>query len=255
MIENLVHIVCPECSTSFEIEADQLGSEGRYVACSQCDHQWFQAPVLDPIPPTQVLSDIESVPEGLEDKSSMDSIPPLDHLDEEEIFEEKASFFTSQLFLVPVLLSLIFTGLFFARNEIVRFIPSMARFYSTLGIPAYNMNAFKFHDTQWQLINNGNQYMIEVTGRVTNTSDKLLPPPSIQVTLRGQGICQALSWTDQLFNSSQGDSKSCIISRWITQLKEGRLFSGQTCFFKTTQSLRTDQMPIEVLLKFINNPQ
>ena len=247
----LIDIICPECSTSFEIELELLGEEGRYVACSQCDHQWFQ-PV--PLAQDQTPSLLEETQNSLE--SEFVDTPPIDQLElEEDIFQEKASFLTSQIFLIPVILCLIFTGLFFGRNDVVRYVPSMAKFYSALGISAYNISAFRFHGTQWQLINNGTHRSIEVTGSVTNASDKLLTPPCIQVTLKVRGVCQALSWTDQLLNSEQNKNETCTIGKWMTYLKEGRLFSGQTCSFKVTYALTSTQIPTEVLLKFVNKNQ
>lgn len=247
----LINIVCPECSTSFEIEAEQLGEEGRYVACSQCDHQWFQpAPALPESGPLLLEENENSL------NSTFPDTPPLDQLEmEEDIFQEKASFFTSQLFLIPVMLCLLFTGLFFGRNEVVRYVPAMAKFYGALGISAYNISAFRFHGTQWQLINDGAHRSIEITGHVTNTSDKLLTPPCIQVTLKGRGVCQAPSWVDQLLGYEQTENKTCTIAKWMTYLKEGRLFSGQTCSFKATYALTATQFPTEVLLKFVNKNQ
>ncbi|HCI48361.1 MAG: hypothetical protein A2621_03510 [Alphaproteobacteria bacterium RIFCSPHIGHO2_01_FULL_41_14] len=243
MAENLlITISCPECTTPFEIEGDLLGTEGRYVACSECDHQWFQYPPA----PKKGTSD-EATLETQED------IPLIAVSDqEEEYLEEKASFFTKQLFLIPVLLGLIFTGLFFGRNDVVRFVPGMERVYTALGISAYNIAAFRFHNTQWQVINNGMHRSLEITGSVTNTSDKLLTPPCIQVTLRGQGVCQPLSWVDQFLDLEQNENKTCTIGKWMTHLKEGRLFSGQTCSFKVSYPLTTIQLPTEVLLKFVN---
>lgn len=252
MTEILINIVCPECNTTFEIDSNLLGQEGRYVSCSECDHQWFQY-----IPPVQEKKTSENLVDNQTVLTSVASdIPPINELEiEDETFQEKASFITSQLFLIPVLLSLIFTGLFFGRNEIVRLVPGTEKFYNALGISAYNISAFRFHNTQWQLINNGTHRSIEIMGNVTNTSNKLLTPPCIQVTLKGKGVCQASSWMDQFFESEQNENKTCTIGKWITHLKEGRLFSGQTCSFKVTYPLTATQLPTEVLLKFVNRNQ
>jgi predicted Zn finger-like uncharacterized protein len=240
----LINISCPECKTTFEIDSNLLGSEGRYVACSECNHQWLQSP------PIMSLSSEDAV-SAPQLTASLEGIPHIS-AEEEEALEEKASFFTKQLFLIPVLLSLIFTGLFFGRNDVVRFVPAMERFYNTLGIPAYNIAAFRFQNTQWQIINTGTHRSIEITGNVTNTSNKLLIPPHIQVTLRGKGICQPSSWVDQFLDSEAGEGKTCVIGRWLTTLKEGRLFSGQTSAFKVIYPLTATQLPAEVLLKFVN---
>lgn len=37
-------IKCPECSTSYDIKPEALGSEGRSVKCARCDNRWFVRP-------------------------------------------------------------------------------------------------------------------------------------------------------------------------------------------------------------------
>jgi predicted Zn finger-like uncharacterized protein len=40
-----MQIVCPDCTTSYEISESALGPAGRMVRCAHCSHQWFaQAP-------------------------------------------------------------------------------------------------------------------------------------------------------------------------------------------------------------------
>jgi predicted Zn finger-like uncharacterized protein len=37
-------IVCPNCTTSYDVKPDALGHAGRTVRCAQCREQWFAAP-------------------------------------------------------------------------------------------------------------------------------------------------------------------------------------------------------------------
>jgi predicted Zn finger-like uncharacterized protein len=239
-----ISLQCPECSTSFDLDPSLLGQEGRDVSCSECNHTWFQPALENPKeeePPLQ-----EDLPETEEEE------PPITEEEEGDILREKASFITSQFFLFPVLCSLLFTGLFFGRNDVIRFVPKMEKFYNALGISVYDMAAFRFQNTQWRLINNGSHQSVEISGNVLNKSDKLLTPPSIQITLRGKGMCQSISWADQVFNNEQKWGKICTLSKWSVRLKEGRLFSGQSGSFKSTHPLASNQEPTEILLKFIS---
>ena len=34
-------IVCPDCSTSYQVEAASLGESGRSVRCAHCQTEWF----------------------------------------------------------------------------------------------------------------------------------------------------------------------------------------------------------------------
>ncbi|MDC0348821.1 zinc-ribbon domain-containing protein [Alphaproteobacteria bacterium] len=246
-----ISLQCPECSTSFDLDPSLLGQKGRDVSCSECSHTWFQPSPesqREEKPPLQIdLPETEELPTSEE--------PPITAEEEGDILREKASFITSQFFLFPVLCCLLFTGLFFGRNDVIRFIPKAEKFYNALGISVYNMDAFRFHNTQWRLINNGSHQSVEIIGNVLNKSDKLLTPPSIQITLRGKGMCQSISWTDQLFNNEQKWGKICTLSKWTIRLKEGRLFSGQSGSFKSAHPLASNQEPTEVLLKFISKDQ
>lgn len=38
-------IVCPNCATSYKVEPDSLGQEGRSVRCARCQDVWFATPV------------------------------------------------------------------------------------------------------------------------------------------------------------------------------------------------------------------
>ncbi|WP_299477801.1 zinc-ribbon domain-containing protein [uncultured Roseibium sp.] len=40
-------ITCPDCSTSYEIKAEAVGSQGRSVKCAKCGNRWFVSPDND----------------------------------------------------------------------------------------------------------------------------------------------------------------------------------------------------------------
>lgn len=42
-------IKCPDCSTSYEIKAEAVGSEGRSVKCAKCGNRWFVSPEDDDV--------------------------------------------------------------------------------------------------------------------------------------------------------------------------------------------------------------
>lgn len=256
MSERTIHIVCPQCRSGFDVDAEAIGPNGRTLMCSECEHRWFyqhdaEAPALDEHTP----STEEEIPAPEPEVDTQEKPPIIEAATPEAeggAIREKVSFFTTQMFLVPIILGLLFTVMFFARNEVVRFLPASEKFYSALGISTYNIGAFRFHKPGWKVVETGNLKSITVSGRVINTSERLLPPPAIQVTLRGHGICKTLSWTDQIFNQNKGSDGSCTLSRWTFRLKEGRLFSGQTSSFEMTYPVGLNQKPSEVLLKFVN---
>jgi len=47
-------IVCPNCATSYAVEAATLGRDGRVVRCSRCQTMWFAAPQTAIVPAIEV---------------------------------------------------------------------------------------------------------------------------------------------------------------------------------------------------------
>ncbi|MBT4218784.1 MAG: hypothetical protein HOE26_02305 [Rhodospirillaceae bacterium] len=43
-------ISCPNCATTYNIDAGAVGNDGKAVRCSSCSHQWLQKPVSDTRP-------------------------------------------------------------------------------------------------------------------------------------------------------------------------------------------------------------
>jgi predicted Zn finger-like uncharacterized protein len=44
-----MQIVCPNCSTSYELAAEALGADGRSVRCARCREVWFAAAAAEPV--------------------------------------------------------------------------------------------------------------------------------------------------------------------------------------------------------------
>lgn len=254
MASEIHHILCPSCGADFDIETQALGPHGRTVACSECHYQWFEQPHTSDTPEKEKPKALEE-DDGATRLASADA-PPIHNLTPDaqtDIIREKVSFFTTQVFMVPIVAGLLFTGLFFGRNDIIRFAPSTETLYKALGITTYNLSAFRFQKPEWQISENTAHKTITISGHVLNTSDRLLTAPAVQVTLKGRGICRTPTWTDQIFNRTHGGENLCTLSKWTFRLREGRLFSGQTSSFNMTYPIGLNQHPQEVLLKFIGS--
>lgn len=79
-------IVCPSCATSYQVEPNSLGPDGRSVRCARCRHVWFAAaPTIMPAPATDdwdmmidgspQLTMIEAAPSELADPSEQNAAP------------------------------------------------------------------------------------------------------------------------------------------------------------------------------------
>lgn len=55
-------IKCPECSTSYDIKPEALGTEGRSVKCARCDNRWFVRPKGDAAEAETADSDQNAAP-------------------------------------------------------------------------------------------------------------------------------------------------------------------------------------------------
>jgi predicted Zn finger-like uncharacterized protein len=47
-------IVCPNCSTSYQVKSEALGQSGRKVRCARCRREWFATPSAIPLPPGEM---------------------------------------------------------------------------------------------------------------------------------------------------------------------------------------------------------
>ncbi|MEM7269744.1 MAG: zinc-ribbon domain-containing protein, partial [Pseudomonadota bacterium] len=42
-----MRLVCPSCSSEYQVDAAAIGERGRMVRCANCSAEWFQAPAPD----------------------------------------------------------------------------------------------------------------------------------------------------------------------------------------------------------------
>jgi predicted Zn finger-like uncharacterized protein len=75
-------LTCPECATKFNIKDGALGTDGRKVKCSKCDHRWHampdgsnQEPVAAPPPEPDPVDETPQI-DGADPFSALDDDPP-----------------------------------------------------------------------------------------------------------------------------------------------------------------------------------
>jgi predicted Zn finger-like uncharacterized protein len=84
-------ITCPNCSTRFRLNADQLGDTGRNVKCTKCDHRWFaDLASLSDEPPRSGAPGYPALQQALKPQSQSAEGEKLSAPPEEEAPDEEA---------------------------------------------------------------------------------------------------------------------------------------------------------------------
>ncbi len=85
-----MRLVCPNCASEYEVDAEMIPPEGRDVQCANCENVWFQEP--EPEKPTPLMLDrayqAESAPQdapiSADTAPDMGMVPPAPSTEEEE---------------------------------------------------------------------------------------------------------------------------------------------------------------------------
>ena len=75
-----MRLICPNCDAEYEVDGDQISSEGRDVQCSNCAHTWLQMPegFDDTVPTLTGTAELEAQPESRdEDETDAGFTPPI----------------------------------------------------------------------------------------------------------------------------------------------------------------------------------
>lgn len=51
-----MRLICPSCSTSYNVDAAAVGAKGRMVRCANCGAEWFQTPIDDADEPMELTN-------------------------------------------------------------------------------------------------------------------------------------------------------------------------------------------------------
>jgi predicted Zn finger-like uncharacterized protein len=58
-----MQIVCPHCTTSYQLGSDAIGANGRSVRCVRCQTVWFAAPPVETVAAPAIVPEPEPAPE------------------------------------------------------------------------------------------------------------------------------------------------------------------------------------------------
>jgi predicted Zn finger-like uncharacterized protein len=219
-------IVCPSCASTYTIEADLLGAEGRRVRCAACRREWFvdrADPVAAPAIAAYeaVVADISGV---LRSPPPGDAGFAIDPGTDGAASIEHASGYTAGVWRPPpppiarpaagrarpgrisgnarnvwrtaiaAGLVLFVGGLALARDSVVRALPGTAKLYAAVGVPI-NLRGLEFRGVRPELVTEGDNRTLMVEGEVANVTRKAQDVPPIAVAIRNKGGQPLYSWT------------------------------------------------------------
>lgn len=223
-----MQIVCPSCSSRYELDAAKLGPAGRKVRCASCQTQWHVEPTLEfpeaPSPEeTQALLN-EELARAAEIDEQVTAVTAeheaLEHEHEhepEEVAEPvqppprkrggsaksrksapKADVHRLRGSAVPIALALggvaLIGLLAWQRNLVVRAAPQLAAVFETLGMPV-NVRGLSLTSIESGLVEEGQSRFLVVEGDITNITKGVAPMPPIEVAVKDAGGQTLYTWT------------------------------------------------------------
>jgi predicted Zn finger-like uncharacterized protein len=226
-------IVCPNCETSYEIDAVKLGA-GRTVRCARCQTQWFAAaglealaalaagpapePLPESAPPTSghyaaptvsaaaITDDLESVATHdspcLSPAAETDEVP---HHDVETIAARGAKIARgtprqrrarSRVNLPFVILAfgLVVAALIGWRGQIVRAVPQSASFFAAIGLPV-NLRGLAFTSVKTSEEMHEGVPVLVVEGDIVNVVKMTVEVPRLRFSVRNGDGVEIYAWT------------------------------------------------------------
>ncbi|AOO79444.1 zinc-ribbon domain-containing protein [Bosea vaviloviae] len=212
-------IVCPSCSSRYELDAAKLGPTGRKVRCASCQTLWHVDPAQDfPEPPsaveTQALlnEELERANEidaqisavASEHTDTLEAIPPQPRkrgkgkrspAKDARIGQPRprhAAAFVALGLGGAALLGL----LVWQRNLAVRGAPQLAIVFEKLGLPI-NVRGLSLSAVESGLVEDGQNRFLVVEGDVTNISKGRAPMPPIEVAVKDAAGQTLYTWTTE----------------------------------------------------------
>lgn len=189
-----MRIICPTCSTGYEVAENAIGPNGRKVRCRACGASWIEPPRSVPQPEAPAPMPAEDLPPILATEPA--ALAP--DAPEPEIVQEDSRprrsigrFFRGPLVLggLALLVILLGLGIAFATfgTKQVASTFGLARAPVPLGIAITRQ-------PDWRMIAGGSE-LFAVSGRIWNPTDKPQTIPDIKAELKDAAGKTVYSWT------------------------------------------------------------
>jgi predicted Zn finger-like uncharacterized protein len=200
-------LTCPECATRYQTDAAAFAPPGRKVRCAKCGHVWHQvAPPSEPEasidapPPREEVPRSESRPDLPISSGRSSYVPPqaAEHDVEEDApahrrTGSRIALAFGWLSLIAIVLAIGWSAVVF-RQQIATLWPQSATLYARLGMDV-NARGLDFLDQTTKREMQDGQFVLAVTGRVVNVSQREVPVPKIVAALLSNDKRRLYSWS------------------------------------------------------------
>lgn len=220
-------IVCPSCTSQYELDAAKLGPDGRKVRCAACKTLWHVDAAQDlPEPPSAeemqaMLSEelaraSQETPEQVEPEPAAETQPveaappPVEGAPPPPIPRRRGKTRSRKVMSkqamgerlrgagMPLAIcgaGLLVLGLaFWQRDLAVRAAPQLASVFETLGLPV-NLRGLKLTAVESGVVDDGQGRFLIVEGDVTNIRRGVTPVPAIEVVVKDAAGQTLYTWT------------------------------------------------------------
>ena len=225
-------IVCPACTTSYQVEPSAIG-DGREVRCVRCQTTWFASaeplatanalyqdaaeageeqadwaeesfPTAEQDPPTDDETETEVEAPSL--VPSPDGVTPVDAVGVGEDIESFAARRARRLEsrrrrrwqpdLAAMILTLfvINAAIMSWRADIVRMLPQTASLFGAIGLPV-NLRGLDFTNVTTAKETQEDVTVLVVEGTIANTTAAAVEVPRLRLAVRNEGGGEIYTWT------------------------------------------------------------
>ena len=206
-------VSCPECGTRYTLPDAAFEAGPRKVRCKECEHVWMQekpadeppeedldTPVDEPVSESEVDEDNPAAAEQTAPRVE-DPRPARAAVAEAgfpiEDFGGGSRGLSADRILTGVICVIVLIGLIAAavqfRTELSRTWPTLAGFYSALGVPV-NASGMEIHDSSWEIETRDGLPLLTVRGEVLNTSGVDKAVPRLRFSVRDKAGRELYFW-------------------------------------------------------------
>ena len=197
-----MNLTCPSCATTFVVETEQLGPNGRQVRCGSCGHNWHQtaengaedsAPAATEAAPSEAAAaPVPAEPEVKPEKRARRRVPKPPR---QKAARGGASLLIGWLLFLAVIGGLA-AGLYFGREQVLALVPTAAPLYQMVGLgPPAAEAPLELHDVKTARRLVDGEQVVVVEGLVSNITGEPQSVPLLRASLIDSKGDEVESWT------------------------------------------------------------